>query len=632
MKYRPEIDGLRAVAITLVVVFHFVPQWASGGYIGVDVFFVISGYLITALILERLEIDRFTLVGFYRARIHRLFPALILVMLSCLIWGWFALLPTDYTRLGRHITSTLAFFENFRLKGESGYFDADILSKPLAHMWSLSIEEQFYLLFPLLLMGFKARGKWMLPMVASLWAISFGLSLWGIGIDPVGGYFLPWMRSWELLSGSLLVFVSDRLSWQRSSWGNVLAGLGLALIFSSAFLLNQNSPFPGALALPPVLGAGLILWIGRSSTLIRALLANPVTVWVGRISYPLYLWHWPLLASLHMEQGAEAESFSLAAMAGLSIVLAAITYHGVEKPLNVLKSKVATQVTLLVLAVFVAISGVVVTKAKGFPARFPDMPLELAIEKPPFPKEWRFGRCFLISTQTFKDYAGECFGEDLKPALDGASSGPRILLWGDSYAAHLYPGLFKEWGQRAKITQLTAMACPPMDGISIREYPNCQSNFDGVLNYLKTHSFDTIIFAANWDGLLKRNGPELLEATLKKLRALGVRNLVIYGPPPLWQKPLPSLMMIEFVKHKDQDLPVRLKATQSEKTLTNEIWLRDLAKTYQFRYVSLFAPLCDDSGCLALSDGHLTSLDDGHLTKAGSEALFECLPCLDGGC
>lgn len=630
LAYRPEIDGLRAIAILLVIFFHFFPDWVPGGFVGVDVFFVISGYLITSLIMQRSLRGEFTIASFYHARICRLFPALLLMILVSVIWGWLFLLPVDYSRLGRHIASTMGFFENFTLKRESGYFDADIKLKPLAHMWSLSIEEQFYLVFPLLIIAVRAQWHQSRLWVSSLWILSLIASVWGVYAQPISAYFLPWMRAWELLSGAFLFFVPVARLIAPSAVRFILSIVGLTLIIASAFILDSTKPFPGPFALPAVMGASLLIWMGPDSLLTRWILANRLMTGVGLISYPLYLWHWPLLSFLHLWPGYEKNDSAIVGVAALSLVLSISTYYGLEKPLKAYRHHPALLRILVISAVLIAIAGIAISRTKGIPSRYPELPLELTIEKPPFPKEWRFSHCFLLDHQTYTDFAPECFSPE-RPTPAAREPKRRILLWGDSYAAQLYPGLNAVWKDNAEITQLTAMACPPVIGYSVREYPHCQEITAFVIAYLKKHDFDTVILAANWDGILKHDRHELFESTLEQLRKDGIQNLVIYGPPPLWKKHLPKVMLEHYLKSEDKNLPVRNQEALDGRTSRNESWLRGLAKSHQIGYVSIFNTLCSISeGCLVIIDQHFTSMDDGHLTEPASRKVFSSILNLNG--
>src|SRR5258707_5569718 len=292
-KYRPDVDGLRAVAVMLVLNFHAFPDATPGGFIGVDVFFVISGFLITGLITRELELGRFSLIEFYNRRIRRIFPALIVVLCATLALGWFWMLPQAFAQLGSDSFASAAFLANIALLLQSGYFDIESAKKPLLHLWSLGIEEQFYLFWPLLLILVARLRLSMLAAVAVVGVASFVLNVALIGSNPVATFYLPFTRAWELLAGAALACSWNQIS-QSGTASNLRASVGVLLIATAAAVLDTKSAFPGWWAVLPVAGSALLL-SAPAAWFCQGLLASPAMVWVGLISYPLYLWHWPLL-------------------------------------------------------------------------------------------------------------------------------------------------------------------------------------------------------------------------------------------------------------------------------------------------------------------------------------------------
>jgi len=333
--YRPDIDGLRAIAVLSVVIFHAFPEYLGGGFIGVDVFFVISGFLITSLILREQREERFSLKHFYARRIRRIFPALSLVLGFGLIAGWICLNFMEYKQLTKHTGSSAIFITNFMLLREAGYFDNAADTKPMLHLWSLAIEEQFYLAWPLVLMFFKRLPRWLFPALVVLLLSSLGYSL---SLVFKGNFeydfYSPLSRSWELLLGASLAFGVSRQTVIAKSWRNMAGWVGLVFIFISACFLDKNMPFPGYWALPPTVGAALILFAGMQSNLNRVLLASRPLVAIGLISYPLYLWHWPLLSFARILE-SQTPGLGLRLFLVLSsFVLAWLTYRFVEKPIR----------------------------------------------------------------------------------------------------------------------------------------------------------------------------------------------------------------------------------------------------------------------------------------------------------
>src|SRR3954452_19718161 len=293
-RYRPDIDGLRAIAVMLVVNFHAFPEAMPGGFIGVGIFFVISGFLITGILTRDLDSARFSLLHFYERRIRRIFPALLVMLVAVLGLGFFWLLPGPYARLGADVLASAAFTANIALLLQSGYFDVESAKQPLLHMWSLGTEEQFYLVWPPILMlaaRFRIRA---LGVTAAIGLASFVLNVVLIGENPVATFYLPFTRAWELLAGGALACAWDRIP-QHQSAANWRAGAGIVLIVIAAALLDPHRAFPGWWAVLPVAG-GVLLLSAPSAWGVRHLLASPPMVRIGLISYPLYLWHWPLLA------------------------------------------------------------------------------------------------------------------------------------------------------------------------------------------------------------------------------------------------------------------------------------------------------------------------------------------------
>lgn len=348
-QYRPDIDGLRAVAVLAVVAFHAFPNWMKGGFIGVDIFFVISGYLISTIIFENLDKNTFSFSRFYARRIKRIFPALILILASCYAFGWFVLLADEFEQLGKHIAGGAAFISNFVLWNESGYFDKPADIKPLLHLWSLGIEEQFYIVWPLLLwIAYKKRLN-LLSIGLLVAVISFCLNIYKVKNDIVGDFYSPGTRFWELMFGSILAWMmlynpnfsaqtifSDR---RANNLISVISIFALLLLVYGFWYIDKSIDFPGKWALIPVLGAFLLIYAGPNAWANRIILSNKALVWFGLISFPLYLWHWPLLSFARiLENGSPPPTIRIATVA-LSIALAWLTYKLIEHPIRFRKHR-----------------------------------------------------------------------------------------------------------------------------------------------------------------------------------------------------------------------------------------------------------------------------------------------------
>ncbi|BDW10122.1 hypothetical protein PSHI8_02040 [Polynucleobacter sp. SHI8] len=370
-KYRPEIDGLRAIAVISVLVFHSFADILPGGFVGVDIFFVISGYLITQIIFQELQIGNFSLWSFYQRRIRRIFPALLLVFLTCTILGWVILTPFEYELYGTHMLAGAGFVPNIIFWREAGYFDKEAITKPLLHLWSLGVEEQFYFAWPLIL-GIawkfcKPHRQSVFNIVVVLVFISLVWSGYQIGHHPVANFYSPLSRFWELaLGGSIAIWISrPEYVKLESQW---LGLMGFGLIAFALFGFDSNTPFPGLWALIPCLGAGLILLANIKSSPLNLVLNHPAMVFIGLISYPLYLWHWPLLSFARILEGQTISDMQKLVLLGLSGVLAWLTFQIVEKPIRASRSP-KTAVVLLLCMLLALSFGVVLRKKDGFKHR-----------------------------------------------------------------------------------------------------------------------------------------------------------------------------------------------------------------------------------------------------------------------
>jgi peptidoglycan/LPS O-acetylase OafA/YrhL len=342
--YRPDIDGLRALAILPVVGFHAFPGWFPGGFVGVDVFFVISGFLISTIIFKSLERSDFSFVEFYARRVRRIFPALLVVLAASFVLGRHVLLGSELEMLGRHIAAGAGFVQNFVLWNEAGYFNSASELKPMLHLWSLAVEEQFYLAFPLLMwVAWRLRINLLIPVIV-IFLASFAANLYGIGLDPVATFFAPQTRFWELMAGAMLAWlvrgdtaggdVRRRAGYRSAAVNSIVSFVGLSLVLLAVFGLDRSMPFPGAWALLPVLGTVLLILSGPAALANRFMLSNRIAVSVGRISYPLYLWHWPLLSFLTIVNGAPPDGDRRFLAVLLSFMLAWVTFRFVELPVR----------------------------------------------------------------------------------------------------------------------------------------------------------------------------------------------------------------------------------------------------------------------------------------------------------
>ncbi|WP_447742143.1 acyltransferase family protein [Pseudomonas laurentiana] len=442
--YRPDIDGVRAIAVLLVVIYHAFPTLVPGGFIGVDVFFVISGYLITSIIIRGLGAGSFSFIDFYKRRINRIFPALLIVLIASLVFGWFALFPDEYMQLAKHVAGGAVFSSNVVLWGESGYFDTTADIKPLIHLWSLGIEEQYYIVFPILAyVCFRLRFNFLL-FVLLLASFSFCYNVNMVGRDAAFTFFMPHTRAWELLFGAFLACFVLKTSHPSSGNGkgrlkssafrSVSSVVGLGLVLVPAFLLNKDYLFPGWWAVLPCAGAMLLIHSGEAAVVNRLVLSSRPFVWIGLISYPLYLWHWPLLSFPRILEGEIPSATYRAVMIATALVLAVVTYLFVEKPLRNVRSPLKA-VALLSGMACVGLTGYYMFISAGVPQRL------IAKSTENFNKEfvsaiWQYSSnqdCLIkYDMPGVKDY-GWWFCMSSKPVS------PDVILVGSSFANHLYP-------------------------------------------------------------------------------------------------------------------------------------------------------------------------------------------------
>ena len=421
--YRPDIDGLRAVAVLAVIGFHAFPKALPGGFAGVDIFFVISGFLISNQILHRLENGDFTLADFYFRRIRRIFPALILVLAACYGLGWFALYASEFQQLAKHIAAGAAFVSNFALWKESGYFDTASRFKPLLHLWSLGVEEQFYLLWPITLFGaFKFRLK-ILPLIFAVLLASFGFNLYYVGQDASTAFYLPVTRFWELMAGAALACMP---AMKRGAYRRAASGMGVLLIAAGFAALREAFAYPGAWALLPSAGAFLVLAAGRENWINRHVIGNRAMVAIGLISYPLYLWHWPLLSFADIVQSGSLSARVRLGIIAVSFVLAALTYWLIERPIRTQRRLPAIAFAAAGLLAVVGAAGWLTFEANGAPQRAAN-------------RSGNFANDVAITISSFFS-DGSCRLQGIDQIRDEvclSADHPQVLVVGDSHATAL---------------------------------------------------------------------------------------------------------------------------------------------------------------------------------------------------
>jgi peptidoglycan/LPS O-acetylase OafA/YrhL len=483
-EYRPEIDGLRAVAVLSVLGYHAFPDAIRGGFTGVDIFFIISGFLISGILLGNLERGTFSLLTFYTRRVQRIFPALLVVLAACLAAGWVVMLASEYAQLGKHVAAGAAFISNLVLWRETGYFDSAAEAKPLLHLWSLGIEEQFYIFWPLLLYGAWRLRFRAVTLILLIIAASFAVNIHYVGSDAAAAFYSPLARFWELLIGGCLAYVGlhkspmlAALDVRLSTWlargtgpdartlgqarlRDLQAALGALMIVLALVLLDRRSVFPGWWALLPTLGATLVIGAGGQAWFNRAVLSNRLMVGVGLISYPMYLWHWPLLSFAQIIGGARpAPEIRAAAVAG-SIVLAAATYWFVEKPLRFGRYRRRMPPLLVVAMIAVGATGYAAYAQNGFgfrPMARHSEETRIAEEDQAVRREFKIRPCDEESLIVGRA-RGSC-----KESVDAAPTQGVMVLWGDSHGAAWDP-LFSRMARarNEKLVIFSTLGFPPL--------------------------------------------------------------------------------------------------------------------------------------------------------------------------
>jgi peptidoglycan/LPS O-acetylase OafA/YrhL len=456
-QYRADIDGLRALAVLSVVGYHAFPGWVKGGFVGVDMFFVISGFLISTIIFGSLEKDAFSFKKFYARRIKRIFPALILVLATSYAVGWFVLLPDEYEQLGKHIAAGAGFVSNLFFWQEAGYFDNAAEAKPMLHLWSLGIEEQFYIIWPLFIYLTWKRRFSLLLLTVSLAAISFAFNVSQVHGDAVQAFYSPVSRFWELMAGSILAYLSlhkvnlwngttqkidtapassNASTPNSSALHNIQSVIGILLVGIAVLIVNRDQAFPGWWALLPTLGAYLVISAGPYAWLNRTVLSHRVMVWFGLVSYPLYLWHWPLLSFAHIvESGTPAREIRIVAII-IAIALAWLTYNLIEKPVRFGRERKATIIMLCVLAATVGLVGYYTNLQQGLGFRdVAKLNSTAFYDRTKLDKSFMVKGCGIRKTED-QDKVANCISDKRGSA--------KFALVGDSKAAALAVGLFME--------------------------------------------------------------------------------------------------------------------------------------------------------------------------------------------
>lgn len=657
MKYRPEIDGLRAIAVVPVILFHADINGFSGGYVGVDVFFVLSGYLISGIILQDLQDGRFSLANFYERRARRILPALFLTLILCSIAAWFWFLPRDLKDFAQSLAASVLFVSNLLFLRESAYFDIDSELKPLLHTWSLSIEEQYYILFPLLfLLLFRRFRRLLLPAVLGILLIGFGWSVWQSLAAPQRAYFLLTTRGWELMAGVAAMLVLTRrdpgAAVRRRD--DLLGAVGLALILGAVILFDAETLFPGPFAVVPVLGTVLVVLHVRTGTRVARLLALRPLVLVGLISYSAYLFHQPLLAFLRYISVDDPDLSLRLAIVAAVFPLAWLSWRYVERPFRAGRG---LSPGIILRGAVVGMSGLALLGMIG---------------------HWRDGymRFDLTPERTVllrsleRSGVAECARIDR--CLVPAPRPEDVLLIGDSNAFHFSGPLAETLSlQNRRLISLTRAGCFPSDRTARADRPDkvnaaCRAYYQALFDYLRSDQPKpvTVLLSAAWaayfygsdyfadnpvqqtpvaDARVALTGGGLDEgddarragiseeiSSLLTLLSQKFANVCVVGPMPMltndFRGGVPTLLAGIDGISKDDFL------TETQELLS--VFAPDVLPPH-IRVLYPHRQICQSGRCDTQRDGHYIYSDIAHISDFGARTVFADLfdsdpECLSG--
>lgn len=628
MKYRPEIDGLRALAVVPVIFFHAGFQLFRGGFVGVDVFFVISGYLITSILIDQIEDSRFSLVRFYERRARRILPTLLFVMLATLPFAWYWLMPNDLADYAKSLIATTLFGSNFLFWDQTGYFDTAAELKPLLHTWSLAVEEQYYILFPpLLFLGWRFGRQVGLAEVAALAIFSLVVAQWGVAHAPAAAYFLLPSRAWELLIGSFVAAsMRSGTAPPAPGWRNALSLSGLFMIGLPIFAFDPQTPFPGLMAVPPVAGTALVILFATGQTPAARLLSSKAFAGVGLLAYSFYLWHQPIFALYRQRFGNESFDNNAFALIALAFGCALISFWLIERPFR--KRATIRQLLIATVSSAVLVVGAALTIERiieADKATVPSYKWALGVADPD-----------LIAYAEHGETEMPCHGAGNGPGFVSCTFGdpdasPRLVLWGDSLAGAFLYGLDKVAREQGiSGTAFIANGCPPVIGLQNTTFVECsgQTNtrilerikdLPNVGRVLLFGNFSAAMVARNIviDGQATSAEAVLKQvaASVSDIRAVGARTYLIEQGPTFAE---PAAEYILQTLRRQSFKPLILQRSDHEATLADAKRLAQVVDGY----ITTTGFFCPSGVCPAMDDaGSLLIYDRTHMTNAYSVLL-----------
>lgn len=612
LRYRAEIDGLRAVAVVPVILFHAGISLFSGGFVGVDVFFVISGFLITGILISDIEKGQFSLARFYERRARRILPALFLVVLLCIPFAWYLMIPSQFDDFGQSIVAVVIFLSNMLFWGQSEYFAPAAELKPLLHTWSLAVEEQYYVFFPIMLAILWKFGKktafWVIVFCT---LVSLALSEFGSRTNPNLNFYSAPTRAWELFAGSICAFIMSNRQIDRN---NFLSLTGLALIGFSIFGFDGNTPFPSIYTLVPVVGTALILLYGSQGTWAHRLLSVPLMTGIGLFSYSAYLWHQPLFAFGRISMVGEPSEVMMLGLACVTFLLAFLSWKFVEQPFrsrDILKDQKSVFITSAVGGIVLIAIGMAIYINQGFSNRLTAAEKIIAdYANYPASKVYEMGECYISDDKT--DFGANCIADK------------KTVVIGDSHAAALAVGLRHGMGAG----MLTASQCPAViNDSALPAYPNvnCDAVNQRRIALIGKHQPEKIIIHANWKNYPSPNFYGNLSQTLRALKKASAAQVVLIGGVPQFSPPVPEILLRQQIvlngeasTHTDLS---KIEAVDRE--------IEKIAKAEGAVFVSATQAMCSANKCLIVvaDNGRFypVSFDYGHLTAAGSRRLAKAM-------
>ena len=648
--YRPDIDGLRAVAVLPVVFYHVFPSGLNAGFLGVDVFFVISGYLITKIIHEGIQSGEFSARKFYARRIRRIFPTLILVLVSTLIFGNLFLFPNELAELGTHVFAGSVFISNFMLWSEVGYFDNSAWEKVLLHLWSLAVEEQFYIVWPLILWVALVWIRRPLLIVLGLFFASLITYFALFQFDPTAAFYFSPSRFWELLAGAL-VAIFARPCRMPAIKSNTLCILAMTILIAAFFAGDKNDESLPVVTMLVVLSTAFLIWVGQSTWFNRAILSNRILVWFGLISYPLYLWHWPILAYIRIGQGGSIDISYLNGFAAVfaAVGLAWITYRFFESGIRFNPSRLVVG-TLSIAVVVTGGIGLSSSIWSGFPKRLMvDPPLGLTLFQD-YPHPQQDGSCNHLSSDVRALWA----------CVISAPLNPDVVLIGDSHANQYYEP-FRNLVPSQTILNLSEPGCLPFNSFGSLD---CQKKQEEVLNFLADQQdLRSIVvtgyfsfLAAGFQGenregyrvaaeLSPERKAKFIEngrGFLNKLTDLNATIYVLGDIPDLVERPSACLTVKGFLIsslripqkqsliHQDDDCFINANDFSERNEEFRDLLYSLLMEYPEIKFFEAKNAVCTAEACYAIRDGLPLYWNSDHLTLEGGrlvlESLFEKFP------